>query len=284
MVTARCAIVLLLATHASGFAIVQPPVASMSARHCGQIFCSAPHDKGSQDRALVALQSGGLTRREMRRIELGMLPTETMPEERLGLCAVLLVAVCLSSIGLVSGAMVPAEVVSPWDVPLFGCFVVSMCALLQVAISPSCLDGQGAFGRRVRGLGWHAHALAVRLGSLTVSQVTRLSNQPRVRGARVQLGRLLDGTRRRSGAHLSLLRARLASWAVGCGLAGRWSRCREWWQGTPVGRELAQLRGHLVWNWRTFLAETEARETREWMADQLGVLVQERRRAEGETR
>ena len=251
----------------------------------GMIFCSiSSKDDDSQERVLVALQIGGLSLRERRRIALGVLPIEALPEERLGLAAVLVVAVCLSSAGLASGALLPAEYSSPWEVPLFGFFVVSLCFLLQIALSPSCLNGQAAFGQALRDTGWHAHALAQRLISRLIPQLANLVNQPYARRSRAQLARLLDVARRRIHAMFQLGRLRFVAWATRCGLAARWRQSLEWWSTTPPAVELSRLRSHLEWNWRRFVAETEARETREWMAEQLSELVERRKRAEGEER
>ena len=79
-------------------------------------------------------------------------------------------------------------------------------------------------------------------------------------------------------------RLRFVAWATRCGLAARWRQSLEWWSTTPPAVELSRLRSHLEWNWRRFVAETEARETREWMAEQLSELVERRKRAEGEER
>jgi len=232
-------------------------------------------------RAFTALQSG-LTLRERRRIESGVLRNETLLEERLGV-AINLFAICvISSVGLNSG-----KLPIPWDAPTFGVLSIAMGMLLQVSLSPTCLDGQGAFGWALRHSGWLTLS---GMRELTVCWA-RLCKLPPVKRSvaalerRREVGRirLMRDARRLGGllqAGLTMVRAFAARTGVSAALlaaVGIWSR-------SPAAAALERWKGWLEWNRQQFLKDYRSQQTQEFMANGLQQIIEERRRKEAENR
>jgi len=56
------------------------------------------------------------------------------------------------------------------------------------------------------------------------------------------------------------------------------------WRRIGVPSMITRWRDCVRWNWQVFLAERESKQTQDWMAAQLTVMVEERKRREGECR
>lgn len=175
-----------------------------------------------------------------------------------------------------------------WSNRLLLLLSVAMGMALQVVLRPACIDGQGKFGQALRDVGW---------------SWTELSNRPAVRASRE---RLLHG--------LCRVAAQVWALAVVCGIAGLvliksawavcasslswclrtvewhapamalWTRCLVFWRRIGVPSMITRWRDCVRWNWQVFLAERESKQTQDWMAAQLTVMVEERKRREGECR
>lgn len=259
-----------------GRTIVRPATTVLPSRN-GGVVLTASGESSDSVRTLLALQSG-LSLRERRRIELAVLPNETLPEERAGVSAALAIAIITSSAALVTGGILP-----PWDAPLFGLLTVAVSMLLQVSLSPTCLDGQGAFGRLLRTIGWRSHAAARHVAA----RVTALLARPTALRARAVLTTRfakVSTAARRMGALLMAARHHIAAWAEQAGLAAAFTRLHERWQQRAVARKLRRMRAHVEWNWKRFLEEIESQQRQEKMAAALTRAVEQRKRAEGESR
>lgn len=245
------------------------------------LFHTAMSESAEEQRMLVALQSG-LSLRERRRGSLAILPNETLPEERIGLSLSLFSIMGISSSLLTAGIVAP-----PWDVALFGLLTIAVSMLVQVLLSPTCLDGQGSFGQCLRDVGWHVQSLSRRLAAMA----TALSQQPSVQRARATVARslygagvLLRATSVRTSQLLAPVRRSCTIWAEGIGLPSAWCALNERWRQTPMAAELWRMKAHWEWNWKKFLSELESQQRQEAMAAALTRAVEQRKRAEGESR
>ena len=239
-------------------------------------------------------KSLGLTWRERRRLQLGKLPFEALPEERLGLAGILLLHVSLLSKAILmatgsSAAPTPSrDVLLPalWDVPAFGFLTVAVSMLLQLVLEPKSLDGQGP-NRALRSVGYYSYRGVHRAASLLAALGTR----PPVRRARARmastLGRLdryAQRLSRRVASGLQHAGPQLEAFCRGAGVSTTWHRLVSAWRNTPLATALVRFRSHVAWNWNQFVKEAESRERQEWMAAQLQIMVERRKRAEGESR
>ena len=220
----------------------------------------------------------GLSLRERRRIEEGILKSETLPEERFGLAGALLLVVFAASAGLRTGTL-PAL----WDAPIFGALTVATSMLMQVILSPTCLDGQGYFGARIRDTGWLTYTVW--------RQIAAARKQPLVRRTRDELRRLSAVAiaracilRERVGALLRRCWRPIVAWVERAGIITALRQLRDWWRQTPPAAGIRRVRAHVKWNWRQYSAKVESQRTQDWMAEQLNVMIEQRKRAEGESR
>ena len=241
------------------------------------MMASEPASPSDPTRTLLALQSG-LSLRERRRIELAVLPNETLPEERLGLSVALAAATTISSATMLAGGLPPQ-----WDVPLFGTVTIAVSMLLQVVLSPTCLDGQGSFGRLLRSIGWRSHGLARGLAA----RVTALLSRPSAFRARAALMTQLANAAamaRRVGALVTSAWRRIVAWAEQVGLAAALGRLHARWQQTPMAAELSRMKAHLEWNWNRFLKEVKSQQTQESIPVAVTRAFERRKRGVGESR
>ena len=234
---------------------------------------------GSSDatRTLLALQSG-ISLRDRRRLELALLANETLPEERAGVLFALATTIVTSTAALTAERLPP-----PWDAPLFGLLTIAVSMLLQVALSPTCLDGQGSFGRLLRAVGWRSHGLARRVAACATALLARPSAVRARTALTTQLAKVATVTRR-SSALVMAARLPIAAWAEQVGLTAALVRLHERWRQTPIAAELWRVKAHLEWNWKRFLEENESQQRQESMATALMRAVERRKRAEGENR
>ena len=188
--------------------------------------------------------------------------------------------------GISSSLLTAGIVAPPWDVALFGLLTIAVSMLVQVLLSPTCLDGQGSFGQCLRDVGWHVQSLSTPCCDGDCTQPTA------IRAARPSNSRTVSLWGRRVAARHQCanqpatcpVRRSCTIWAEGIGLPSAWCALNERWRQTPMAAELWRMKAHWEWNWKKFLSELESQQRQEAMAAALTRAVEQRKRAEGESR